>query len=255
MLRVAPADTAFCLGGKVQYRSDGEGRVSWSPSSWLSATNIRNPVSTPDSSIVYQVIVTDSAGCFADTATASVQVNYYPTADAGSDQVVPFNNPFTLRPVYSPDVERYTWTPPVNRLSCTTCPVVSGTALESANYTITVANEFGCKTKDEVKVIVACNKTNLNLPSGFTPDNDGVNDLFYPLTRGYRLINKFTVYNRWGNKVFERTNFAPNTPSLGWNGTASDKQPLDTGVFVWVVEATCDLGQRVESRGTVVLIR
>lgn len=255
VLQVMPADTSFCIGGKVQYRTNVNGMVSWSPSTWLNATDIPNPVSTPDSSLIYQVIISDSAGCYADTTTASIQVNYNPTVDAGSDQVIPFNNTFTLSPVYSPDVITYSWSPPVNGLSCITCPVVSGTALQTASYTIDVTNGFGCKSQDEVKVIVACNKANLNLPTGFTPNNDGLNDQFYPLTRGYKLINKFAIYDRWGNKVFERNNFAPNTPSLGWHGTARDKQFLDSGVFVWVVEATCDMGQKVESKGTVVLIR
>ncbi|MEQ1678433.1 MAG: PKD domain-containing protein, partial [Chitinophagaceae bacterium] len=254
-LQVMPADTSFCIGGKVPYRSNVNGVVSWSPSTWLSATDFPNPVSKPDSSVVYRIIINDSAGCYADTAFAAIQVNYNPTVNAGSDQVIPFNTAFTLSPLYSPDAVGYSWSPPVNRLSCISCPVVSGTALESTTYTINVTNGFGCKAKDEVKVIVSCSKANLNFPTGFTPNNDGRNDQFYPLTRGYKLINRFAVYDRWGNKVFERTDFTPNTPSLGWDGTARNKQPSDSGVFVWVVEATCDLGQKVESKGSVVLIR
>ena len=79
--------------------------------------------------------------------------------------------------------------------------------------------------------------------------------MFYPMTRGYRLINKFIMYDRWANKIFERYNFLPNQPLLGWNGNTKDKQPSGTYVYVWVIEATCDLGEKVQSKGTVVLIR
>ncbi|MEI2737407.1 MAG: PKD domain-containing protein [Chitinophagaceae bacterium] len=254
-LQVSPADTAFCPPGRVQYYTNLNGIFNWSPSSWLNASGIRNPVSTPDSSVTYRIILNDSGSCFADTAFASILVYTIPTVNAGSDQIVPFYNSFTFNPAYSSDVVSYHWSPPVNALSCTSCPVVSGVASESAKYTIDVTTADGCKAKDDVMVIVVCNKANLNLPSAFTPNNDGLNDHFYPLTRGYKMINKFVVYDRWANKVFERYNFLPNTPLLGWNGTTKDKQPSGSNVFVWMIEATCDLGEKVESKGIVTLIR
>lgn len=254
-LRVSPADTAFCPPGRVQYNSNVNGIFSWSPSSWLSSAGIRNPISTPDSSVIYRIILNDSGGCFADTAIASIRVYSIPTVNAGNDLVISFYNSFTLNPAYSPDVAFYHWSPPVNALSCISCPVVSGVASESAKYRVEVTTANGCKARDEVNVIVACNKANLNLPSAFTPNNDGLNDHFYPLTRGYKVINKLVVYDRWANKVFERHNFSPNSPLLGWNGTTKDRQPSGSGVFVWMIEATCDLGEKVESKGIVTLIR
>lgn len=255
VLQVSPADTSLCIGGKVQFKTNVNGIVNWSPPDFLSAVDIRNPLSIPDTTITYRIIVNDSASCFADTATAVIHVNYKPTVNAGNDQVIPFYNSFTLSPVYSTDVVSYRWVPYINQLSCSTCPVVSGVASQSTLYTIEVTNQHGCKATDDVAVIVACNQSNLNLPSAFTPNNDGLNDQFYPLARGYKMINKFVIYNRWGNKIFERYNFSPNTPSLGWNGNNPGKQPLDSGVFVWMIEATCDLGEKVELKGTVMLMR
>jgi gliding motility-associated-like protein len=178
-----------------------------------------------------------------------------PTVNAGNDLVVPYNNVFTVSPAYSADVVAWQWSPGLNGLGCASCPVFNGTALQTATHQIEVKNIHGCMAKDEVKIIVDCSKANLLLPTAFTPDNNGRNDWFYPLTRGYRSINKMVVYNRWGNKVFERNNFAPNTASLGWNGKTSDLQSMDTGVYVWYIEATCDIGETVQLKGTVTLLR
>lgn len=254
-LQVSPADTIVCPQSRIQYQTSVAGVTTWTPATFLSSTTIGNPVSRPDSAITYNIIVTDSAGCYADTTTAVIRVFPVPIVNAGLDQVVPYNTSFTLSPVYGPGISNYLWSPSVNSLSCISCPVTSGIAAFSTIYKIEVTSTNGCKASDNITVLVACSDANLNLPSAFTPNNDGKNDKFYPLTRGYKVINKFIVFNRWGNKVFERYNFAPNTSSYGWNGDTKDKQTLDPAVFIWIVEATCDIGQKVETKGTVVVIR
>jgi gliding motility-associated-like protein len=254
-LQVLPADTTVCPQAIVPYRTNINGVTRWSPSTYLSSTTIGNPVSRPDTAITYTIIVTDSVGCFADTATAVIRTFPIPTVNAGVDQIVPYNSSFTLNPVYGTGISSYLWTPSINSLSCTSCPVTTGIAAVTTTYNIQVTNTNGCKANDNVSVFVACSNANLNLPSAFTPNNDGKNDRFYPLTRGYQTIDKFVIYNRWGNKVFERYNFAPNTPSLGWNGETRDKQTSDPAVYVWIIEATCDVGQKVEAKGTVMVIR
>lgn len=254
-LQVLPADTSVCPQAIVPYRTNIAGVTTWSPPTYLSSTTIGNPISRPDTAITYTIIVADSVGCYADTTTAIIRTYPIPTVNAGADQIVPFNNSFTLSPVYGPGISGYLWSPAINSLSCTSCPVTNGIAAFTTNYNIEVTSTNGCKASDNVTVFVACSNANLNLPSAFTPNNDGKNDRFYPLTRGYKIINKFIVYNRWGNKVFERYNFAPNSPSLGWNGSTLDKQISDPAVYVWIVEGTCDVGQKVETKGTVMVIR
>ncbi len=254
-LQVSPADTSVCPKTLVPYRTNVKGITSWVPSTYLNSATITNPVSKPDTSISYTIIVTDSAGCFADTTTAIIRTYPVPTVNAGLDRVVPYNTSFTLSPVYGAGISNYVWSPSVNSLSCTLCPITNGIAAVKANYTIEVTSSDGCKAKDDILVFVACDKANLNIPTAFTPNNDGRNDMFYPMTRGYRIINKFIIYDRWGGKVFERYNFIPNLQSLGWNGNAKDKQTSGSYVFVWAIEATCDIGEKINLNGTVVLIR
>jgi gliding motility-associated-like protein len=254
-LQVFPADTLVCPKAMVPYKTNVNGIADWSPPTYLNSPAITNPISQPDSFISYTVIVKDSAGCYADTATANIQTYPLPAVDAGPDQVVPFNNSFRLSPSYSSGITNYLWSPSANSLSCTSCPITSGIAAATTIYTIEVTSPDGCKVNDDIIVFVACDKANLNMPSAFTPNNDGKNDMLYPMTRGYKIINKFIVFDRWGNKIFERYNFTPNLPSQGWNGDTKDKQRSGSGVFVWFIEATCDLGEKVMSKGTVVLIQ
>jgi len=254
-LQVFPADTSVCPKAKIRYRTNVNGVTTWMPSTYLNSATITNPFSRPDTSISYTIIVADSAGCYADTAIANIQTYQLPTVNAGPDQLVPYNNAFILSPIYSSGIANYLWSPSLNSLSCTSCPVTNGIAAVTTTYTIEVTSSDGCKAKDNIIVSIACDKANLNIPSAFTPNNDGRNDMFYPMTRGYKIINTFIVYDRWGNKVFERHNFTPNVPSLGWNGDAKDKLTSGSAIFVWVIEATCDVGEKVNSKGTVVLIR
>ncbi|MDZ4808060.1 MAG: PKD domain-containing protein [Bacteroidota bacterium] len=254
-LQVLPADTSVCPRQIVRYRMNATGITTWTPSTYLSSTTIGNPVSIPDTTITYTIIVADSVGCFADTATAIIRTFPLPTVNAGLDLIIPSASPFTLAPVYSAGIAGYQWSPPVNSLSCLQCPVTTGIAEQSTVYRINVTSINGCKAEDSLVLTVACRSANFRFPSAFTPNNDGLNDIFYPLTKGYKIINKLVVYNRWGNKVFERYNFTPNTPSLGWKGDSKNKLTIDSGVFVWLAEGTCDFGEKVEAKGTVVLIR
>ncbi|MEO6542140.1 MAG: gliding motility-associated C-terminal domain-containing protein, partial [Ferruginibacter sp.] len=112
----------------------------------------------------------------------------------------------------------------------------------------------GCKASDTVRILINCLEANLLMPNAFTPNNDGKNDYFYPITRGYRIVKYFVIFNRYGQKVFERRNFEPNIPTLGWDGRVKDSR-YGTSVFTWFMEAECDLGSMNNSRGTVVLIR
>ncbi|MEZ5035744.1 MAG: PKD domain-containing protein [Chitinophagaceae bacterium] len=254
-LQALPADTSVCPLEPVHFQTNVGGFTTWSPATYLDNDTIPNPISVPDSSITYTIVVSDSAGCYADTATARINVYPLPLVDAGPNLIVPYNSGFSLNPAYSLNTVSYVWSPPANSLSCTTCPFPNGVAAETADYTITITSSDGCVAKDWITVIVACEKSNLNLPSAFTPNNDGLNDIFYPMTRGFKVINKFVIFDRWGGKVFERYNFPPNSPAMGWDGKLRNGQITGSMTYVWIIEATCDQGGVIQTKGTITAIR
>jgi PKD repeat protein len=252
-LAVTPAQTSVCAGVPVSFNLNVAGITTWSPPTFLNNPGIRNPVAIPDSSITYTIRVKDSVGCFTDSVTASIIVFSNPQVDAGPDRFLGYNTSFTLSPAYGPGTQTYLWTPAGN-LSCNNCPSPTGIASQKQEYVVEITDANNCKAKDSVIIFVSCEKSNLLLPSAFTPNGDGRNETFYPAARGYKIIKSFTIFNRNGVKVFERKNFQPNIPAEGWDGRVN-VQGENIQSYVWVIEGICDTGMSIVTKGTVILIR
>ena len=92
------------------------------------------------------------------------------------------------------------------------------------------------------------------MPTAFTPNSDGLNDYYYPLTRGIKTIVRFSIYNRFGQLVYEAKNFAPNNMAYGWNGRLKSWDQ-SSSVFVYYIEAICDVGDTVYKKGSFVLLK
>lgn len=250
--KIFPADTTVCLGNSVQFHSTGGGIITWEPPQFLNSSFIKNPVASPSSLITYRVINKDSAECFVDTSYVTIDTYSLPQVNAGENKIVPYNSSFTLSPSYGKNIEQYLWTPSID-LYCTNCPAPSGIAINNTTYRIEATDIHGCKAWDSVYVGIVCDKNNLLMPTAFTPNGDGLNDYFYPIARGYKNVRSFTIFNRYGKKVFERKNFLPNVASLGWGGASAESKGNET--FVWFIQAECSQGEIITSRGTVLLIR
>lgn len=252
-LVVSPADTAICPGDSVAYMLNKNGIVTWTPSLYLNNAGIFNPVSKPLDDIMYQVAVTDSFGCFTDTAFATINLYDAPTVNAGPDLQIDFNKPFTFNPVYTGNIQSYLWSPG-QELDCRTCPTASGIAKAPKDYIIKITDINGCRAADTVSLKINCLNSQLYMPSAFTPNGDGLNDFYFPLAQGGQKIKSFVIFNRYGVKVFERQNLEPNIASLGWDGKLQGFNELNTQSFVWMAETICN-GQVVLHKGNVLLIR
>lgn len=107
----------------------------------------------------------------------------------------------------------------------------------------------GCKTTDEIVVRKDCYS---DVPNAFTPNNDGVNDYFFPrqfLSEGIAGF-RMTIFNRWGEKIFETTR----TDGRGWDGTLNGKeQPV--GVYIYVIDVEYKNKATEHYEGNVTLIR
>lgn len=247
-------DAYICLNESVDISlSPPDKMVEWVPAPGISDPRAYEVTAMPRETTSYTVTMTDSVGCFSSTANVNVTIKSLPVVDAGPDQVLPYNTGFTIKPVYSNNVVSYNWTPS-NTLSCFSCPNPSGTLLDSKQYKIEVKSDSGCVAIDSINIVVECKSANLLIPNAFTPNNDGLNDIFYPITRGIKLIRVFAVYDRFGQLVFERKNFEPNNPDLGWDGKRGGMDQT-SNVYVYYLEAECFLGEILQRRGSVTLLR
>ena len=122
---------------------------------------------------------------------------------------------------------------------------------EETIYTVTlvVGDSLGCTDTARLKIDVL-KSCFIAVPGAFTPNGDGVNDYLYPLNALKAVDLQFRVYNRWGQMVFETTNWLNK-----WDGTmGGQRQPA--GVYVWTLAYTdSDTGKRIVQKGTSILIR
>jgi gliding motility-associated-like protein len=121
-------------------------------------------------------------------------------------------------------------------------------------YRVQADNPGGCPATAEVVVEPICLAGDVFIPNTFSPNGDGRNDRFYPMGRAVSGIKSMRVFNRWGEMVFEKTNFNANDPSAGWDGTYKGKL-LTPDVYVYVVVVLCHNAVVNEIKGNVTLLR
>jgi gliding motility-associated-like protein len=147
------------------------------------------------------------------------------------------------------NANRFYWTPS-DYLENPFILETKATPLYSTAYYLFVISDYGCTNHDSVRVIVEP-KTQILLPTGFSPNGDGVNDIFRIMqpTLNLKTLLEFSVYNRWGEKVFSTTDVTE-----GWNGTYKGVAQ-EMSVYVWYLIGKTYDGEDVFKKGNVTLIR
>jgi trimeric autotransporter adhesin len=84
----------------------------------------------------------------------------------------------------------------------------------------------------------------------FTPNGDGVNDVFKPISGFISNEYKFMVFNRWGEKVFETEN-----TEAGWDGGLGNNLPSPDGVYLYRIFLKTKDGAEIDKRGTVIIMK
>ena len=99
-----------------------------------------------------------------------------------------------------------------------------------------------------------CTEDNIWLPTSFTPNGDGKNEYFYPRGVPQQAIEYMAIYNRWGQRIFEREHFTANNPSDGWGGGFKGRL-VDVDVYNYIVRFACGSGKKLLLKGDVTLLR
>lgn len=115
-------------------------------------------------------------------------------------------------------------------------------------YIVNISSEAGCQGRDTVNVWVV-GQSSIFVPNAFTPNGDGTNDVLKPIGIGYRNLNYFRVFNRWGQQVFYTTRFDD-----GWDGRNQGAQS-DIGTYFWVLSINDRYGNEELVKGDAILIR
>jgi gliding motility-associated-like protein len=185
-------------------------------------------------------------GCFSDTVFVPVTVTDI-NLHAGQDTIIARGQPLQLDATTTGNNLQFTWTPDTGL----TDPYTAHTTALLQNdqtYYLTVTSPQGCVATDTVHVKVYAGPE-FYVPTAFSPNNDGLNDIFRAISPGVPQLDFFCVWNRWGQEVFRTQSL-----SSGWNGTYKGQQ-MPAGTYVWMIQGTDFRGRVFSRRGNVTIVR
>jgi gliding motility-associated-like protein len=127
----------------------------------------------------------------------------------------------------------YLWTPATG-LDFDDVPNPMASPLQTTLYTVEVTSAEGCTAMAQVKVVVQCDT--LIIPTGYSPNDDGINDYFEIVGIEHYPGNKLWVYNRWGSLLYKTVDYK-NT----WNGVSNVTgiyigKRVPAGTYFWVLD-------------------
>ncbi len=252
--QILNTDTSICSGDTMQLTVIPNHKiVNWYPNTSISDIQIPNPYVYPKVNSYYKVELSDSLDCFDSKDSIFIKLKQPVWVDAGQDIILPFQSTYILMPNYSNNVINYLWSP-LHDLSCSQCPNPSIEINKSSTYHIKVTSDSGCVAKDDISIFIECESVKILMPNAFTPNNDGLNDFYKPYNRGINRYLEFCIYNKMGQKIYEKKNFTINESNVGWNGTFKGKEQ-NTGTYIYIIQAVCDSGKQVTSKGSFLLLR
>ena len=200
----------------------------------------------------YKITAEDANGCEIE-AMGVLTAPIIPTINLGPDLTIELADEIQLNPKVLEEVETALWRADTG-LSCYNCPMPIAAPTNPTIYKVTVSSIDGCTATDSVLIRIL-KVRDVYVPNAFSPNQDGLNDiLFIHAGPEVNNIQSFSIYSRWGEKVFGQQNFAPNDIAFGWDGKIANES-LNSGVFIW--QAVIDFidGETLVYTGDVVLIR
>lgn len=221
------ADESFTFDAGPQYVS-----YQWNTGSTASAITVNIPGT-------YFVDVVDNNGCKGSDTSAIIAIYPIPQGFLPPDTNICSYGFLDITP--QREFESYNWS------------TGSGNATlritQAGEYWLQVRDENNCKGTDSIVVLPKDCMTGFFVPKAFTPNADGLNDDFKPLLFGNIEHYRFTVFNRWGQIVFQSS-----TPGQGWDGRYKGKFE-SANVFVWTCQYRLAGGEDQSEKGSVMLIR
>lgn len=251
---------AVCEGLPIYLTGNGGGTYSWQGPGGFSSSE-QNPVLYPSNagnSGTFTLTVADAVGC-TNSATMSVLIYPVPVADFNFSPIRPVIN--GENDVYFTDASHGATINSWNWFFMNTAEFTSISQNPMFHYenpgeyvvALVVKSDHGCYDTI-LKPLKVYEDYGLYVPNVFTPNGDGLNDVFQP--KGFGIVKfQMAIYDRWGEKLFETNNM-----EVGWNGTKGSKNDVKYGIladgsYVWQIKVTNVFGEAKELTGHVILMK
>ena len=205
----------------------------------------------------YSVVIQDAIGC---TTERSVFMEDLPDLilELGEDQIVELGETVQLSPFYNFAPTDFNWqvsTPLDSCLEFSDCDKLDFLPTTSEEVILQLLIGNGCSVSDSITIQVV-DVRKVYVPNIFSPNADGVNDVFtiFANTNNVILVEELKVFSRWGALVFQNNNFLPNDFQLGWNGIyKNDVVPL--GVYFYTATVRFVDGKVLRYSGDVTVVK
>ena len=236
------------LIGSVSNTS-GTVNFNWTPANTCVTPNQPTTIANPDSTQTYTLTVTDNYGCnFSVTDNVVITVKAPLPSFAGNDTIAIKGVPHQLQASGGGIGASYIWEPtfPLDFPSATS-PNRMATIYDDQLFTVHITDIDGCEGADSIFIRVYEGPT-YYVPNAFSPNGDGLNDIFRAVPVGIATTEWFKIFNRNGLQVFQTNRWLQ-----GWDGTyQGKKQP--SGAYVWLIKGFDKDGKVVTQKGTVLLL-
>jgi gliding motility-associated-like protein len=236
------------IKGIITHTSNNLIDYAWTKIDSLTTPNELQTMAHPIITSWYKITATTTSaayGCdFSISDSVKVIVQPIVNAFAGKDTIAAKDAPHLLRGTGG---LYYNWTSSANISS----PFSQNTLVNlnsDALFYLEARDAIGCKGYDTIFVKVYDGPT-YYIPNSFTPNGDGLNDIFRAIPAGIANTTYFRVFNRNGNLVFETNQWLK-----GWDGNFNGK-PQSNGTYVWMIAGVDKDNKKVEMKGTVNLMR
>jgi gliding motility-associated-like protein len=193
----------------------------------------------------YEAMLIVSDGVNTDTIRKQIMVLTPPIVNAGSDETIIPGDSVTLHA--TGNLLNYIWSPSAG-LSDVTIANPIAFPVTTTTYYVTGTDGNNCSALDSITINIEIPCGEIFVPTAFSQNNDLQNDMECVL--GDCIVSmKFTIYDRWGEKVFETTD-----QKICWDGNYKG-QVMNTATFVYSLSATLINGKEIIKKGNISLIR
>ncbi len=183
----------------------------------------------------YNIRILDRYGCeWSDEFNLLVPDPF--RIDLGGDLTIEMGETVNLEPQTDEIIESCEWFPPGIQTGLINCNELNIQPFTNTQVGIHTTSPTGCMASDSINITVL-EVRKVFIPSAFTPNNDGINDVFmiFASVPNVQSIKSFMVFDRWGGLIFKNENFQPNEITEGWDGLFQGK-PIDPGVYTYAAE-------------------
>jgi len=241
------SDVMLCRGSTVQLSASGGNSIIWQPFEGLDNPSSYFPNASPDSTTIYTATIYDTYGC-SNSQSLSVFVQQQPVLNNSADTTIIIGEQVNLWANSDQNSVSYEWSPATG-LSCTTCANPIAQPLQNTTYTVLITDSMHCFQVTGTVNIEVKEEFSIDVPTAFTPNGDGNNDVVYVRGWGIKQLQEFKIFNRWGQCVFQTDDL-----HQGWDGTFKGmKQDMDT--YAYTVKAITYGNKILTKNGLINLLR